>query len=208
MSPWAAIGSTHTNVFHGNPFSSTMLCKSTASLRTARDRITLINVVGPILGVVPGDGRRHARGPGRSWRPCSRESADRWRGMPPILSDEPTTRPPARLRPRRTPSALLPSDRGREACTPAATSRSAACGRTRRPSRSASSPAGRSRSSRPAGPRRPGRSAGRASPSGAGTMLPCVSQVSLLPRLTCTRLTPASTSRRAISSDQPKALRP
>src|SRR5262249_48991183 len=41
-----------------------------------------------------------------------------------------------------------------------------------------------------------------------GKALPCVSHVSLLPRVTCTRLTPASTRRRAISSDQPNELRP
>ena len=39
-------------------------------------------------------------------------------------------------------------------------------------------------------------------------MSPWVSQVSLFPRLTWTRFTPASTSRKAISSDQPKLLRP
>ncbi len=33
-------------------------------------------------------------------------------------------------------------------------------------------------------------------------------RLSLLPRLTCTRFTPASTSRYAINSDQPKLLRP
>ena len=66
-------------------------------------------------------------------------------------------------------------------------------------------------------PRDSGRRAGRSKARSVGgsslffirgKMSPWVSQVSLLPRLTWTRLTPASTSRKAISSDQPKLLRP
>ena len=41
-----------------------------------------------------------------------------------------------------------------------------------------------------------------------GNASPCVSQVSLLPRFTCTRFTPASINRRAISSDQPNECKP
>ncbi len=73
--------------------------------------------------------------------------------------------------------------------------RSAACGRIRPPSRSTSNRAARCRADRRAGRKRPDRSVERACRADAETPSPCVSQVSLLPRFTWTRFTPASISR-------------
>ena len=170
------------------------------------DRLALVDLMGPAQRIVPGGDGGMPR-TGRSWRPGSPASAGRWPGG---RRSGRRSRPPGRRprrRPRRRPSARGPSDPGRGACTPRASVEILGV----RPN----SPAITIRvdSSRPLSVRSssraetPGRSAAAACfqvREGVAVRVPglVVAEVHL------NQVDSASTSRRAISSDQPKEFRP
>src|SRR5690606_31546788 len=129
-------------------------------------------------------------------------------GCPPIRSDEPTTRPPTTPPPARKTVWTRPQW-SRPGSLYAEGSSEIFGVRPNSPALTASVESRRPQASRSASSAETARSVGgRRLSFRCGKALPCVSHVSLLPRLTCTRETPASTSLRAISSDQPKELRP